>query len=65
MQLALGRPREAAQAYQRAMALSPDLQIAVKQVAAMRAARMANAEAPLALLGRRTAGRRQGAAVAR
>ena len=48
VQLAAGRPREAAQAYQRAMALSPDLQIAVKQVAAMRTAQMANAEAPLA-----------------
>ena len=48
VQNALGRPREAAQAYQRAMQLSPDLQVAVKQAAAMRAARMANAEAPLA-----------------
>ncbi|MBP7609605.1 MAG: tetratricopeptide repeat protein, partial [Steroidobacteraceae bacterium] len=49
VQLALGRPREAAQAYQRAMALSPNLQIVVKQVAAQRAAGMVNAEAPLAL----------------
>ena len=45
---AIGQPREAAQAYQRAMTLSPDLQIAAKQSAAMRSARMANPEAPLA-----------------
>jgi putative PEP-CTERM system TPR-repeat lipoprotein len=48
VRLALGQPREAAQAYQRAMNLSPDLQIAAKQSAAMRSARMANPEAPLA-----------------
>ena len=48
VRLALGQPREAAQAYQRAMTLSPDLQIAAKQSAAMRSARMANPEAPLA-----------------
>jgi putative PEP-CTERM system TPR-repeat lipoprotein len=48
VRLALGQPREAAQAYQRAMTLHPDLQIAAKQSAAMRNALMANPEAPLA-----------------
>ncbi len=48
VRLALGQPREAAQAYQRAMDLSPHLQIAAKQAAAMRSGRMANPEAPLA-----------------
>ena len=48
VRLALGQPREAAQAYQRAMTLSPDVRIAAKQSAAMRSARMANPEAPLA-----------------
>jgi putative PEP-CTERM system TPR-repeat lipoprotein len=48
VRLALGQPREAAHAFQRAMTLSSDLQIAAKQSAAMRSARMANPEAPLA-----------------
>ena len=48
VRLALGQPREAAQAYRRAMTLSADLQIAAKQSAAMRSARMTNPEAPLA-----------------
>ena len=48
VRLALGQPREAAQAFQRAMALSSNLQVAAKQAAAMRNARMANSEAPLA-----------------
>jgi putative PEP-CTERM system TPR-repeat lipoprotein len=48
VRLALGQSREAAQAFQRAMTLSADLQIAAKQSAAMRSARMANPEAPLA-----------------
>jgi putative PEP-CTERM system TPR-repeat lipoprotein len=47
VRLALGQPREAAEAYQRAMTLSASLQIAAKQSAAMRSARMANPEAPL------------------
>ena len=48
VRIALGQPREAAQAYERAFALRPDLQVAAKQSAALRAARMANPEAPLA-----------------
>ncbi len=48
VQLALGRPRDATQAFQRAMTLSPNLQIAAKQATAMRSSRMANSEAPLA-----------------
>ena len=48
VRLALGQPREAAQAYERAFALSADLLIAAKQSAAMRSARMANPETPLA-----------------
>ena len=48
VRIALGQPREAAQAYERAFALSADLLIAAKQSAAMRSARMANPEAPLA-----------------
>lgn len=48
VRMALGQPREAARAFERAMTLSPDLQIAAKQSAAMREAGMANAEAPLA-----------------
>ncbi len=48
VRLALGQSREAAQAYERAFGLSADLLIAAKQAAAMRSARMANPEAPLA-----------------
>jgi putative PEP-CTERM system TPR-repeat lipoprotein len=48
VRLALGQPRAAAQAFQRAMALSPNLQIAAKHAAAMRSAGMPNPEAPLA-----------------
>lgn len=48
VRLALGQAREAAQVYQRAMTLRPDLQTAAKQSAAMRSAAMANPEAPLA-----------------
>ena len=48
VRLALGQPREAAQAYERAFGLSADLLIAAKQSAAMRSARMANPEGPLA-----------------
>ena len=48
VRVALGQSREAAQAYERAFALSADLLIAAKQAAAMRSARMANPEAPLA-----------------
>jgi predicted Zn-dependent protease len=44
----LGRVREAADAYQRAYSLRPDLQIAAKQSAAMHAARLPSPEAPLA-----------------
>jgi tetratricopeptide (TPR) repeat protein len=46
--MALGQSREAAGSYQRAFALRPDLQIAAKESAAMRAARLPNPEAPLA-----------------
>ena len=46
--MALGQPREAAETYARAYALRADLQIAAKQSAAMRAARLPNPEAPLA-----------------
>ena len=48
VRLALGQPREAAQAFQRAVVLSPDLRIVAKHAAAMRNAGMANPEAPLA-----------------
>jgi predicted Zn-dependent protease len=48
VRMALRQPREAVLAYQRAYALRPDLLIAAKQSAAMREARMANPEAPLA-----------------
>jgi putative PEP-CTERM system TPR-repeat lipoprotein len=48
VRLALGQPREAAEAYERAFALSADLLIAAKQSSAMRSARMANPEKPLA-----------------
>jgi putative PEP-CTERM system TPR-repeat lipoprotein len=48
VRLSLGQPREAAEAFSRALALRPDLQIAAKQSAALRSARMANPEAPLA-----------------
>jgi len=48
VRLSLGQPREAAQAFGRALALNADLQIVAKQSAAMRRAGMANPEAPLA-----------------
>ena len=47
VRLSLGQPREAAHAFGRALALSPDLQIVAKQSAAMRRAGMANPETPL------------------
>jgi putative PEP-CTERM system TPR-repeat lipoprotein len=46
--MALGQAREATRSYKRAYSLRPDLQIAAKQSAAMRAAQLTNPEAPLA-----------------
>ena len=48
VRMALGQPREAAETYARAFALRGDLQIAAKQSAALRAARLPNPETPLA-----------------
>jgi tetratricopeptide (TPR) repeat protein len=44
---ALAQPREAAEAYARAISLRADLQVAAKQSAALRAAGLPNPEAPL------------------
>jgi tetratricopeptide (TPR) repeat protein len=48
VRMALGQPREAALAYARAFSLRPNLQVAAKQSAALRAAQQPNPEAPLA-----------------
>jgi tetratricopeptide (TPR) repeat protein len=47
VRMALAQPREAVEAYARAFALRPDLQVAAKQSAALRATGLPNPEAPL------------------